>query len=353
MSVTERQRGSTARPDGRSKPSARRMAANRRNARKSTGPRSERGKAVASQNARTHGLLSSCVVLDWSDFEDPEDFRVLREALSKDLQPEGALEELYVEKIAVGLWRLQRMWGFERHRIVRALEDEGIKEFAKRESATEERRVQAHLMFAALASQYRAEVETLRAAMEKLALGLSGETVPGEALSAAIQELEAAPLLAPIPRILSDDGDRVDSPEEKGVEVRALGEFRHLLTSVIRNLSQGLIPDEDVGPLLAEIYQKMHGSLEMCERNLEGFVKTLDLDNASTNEDGGSPSSEEKCTNFLQRYGGPPLDGLDVFVRYETSVERRLQKDIETLYALQAIRRGSGRKLLGSGAIQS
>src|SRR5439155_24271679 len=40
-----------------------RLAANRQNAILSTGPRSPEGKAIAGQNARTHGLLSRQVLL--------------------------------------------------------------------------------------------------------------------------------------------------------------------------------------------------------------------------------------------------------------------------------------------------
>ncbi len=41
--------------------------ANRRNARKSTGPRTPEGKAVSSQNATSHGIYCRDVVLDGED----------------------------------------------------------------------------------------------------------------------------------------------------------------------------------------------------------------------------------------------------------------------------------------------
>lgn len=49
------------RPDGNIMTSTRRQAANRRNAQKSTGPTSERGKATSSLNALRHGLSAQSV----------------------------------------------------------------------------------------------------------------------------------------------------------------------------------------------------------------------------------------------------------------------------------------------------
>jgi len=54
------------------------LEANRRNANKSTGPKTPQGKAVVRLNARTHGLLSRDTLLPW---EDPDDLDRLREDL--------------------------------------------------------------------------------------------------------------------------------------------------------------------------------------------------------------------------------------------------------------------------------
>ena len=66
------------------------VAANRANARKSTGPRTAEGKAVVSQNAVKHGLLAREGVLRG---EDGEEFEMHREMLLEELQPVGALLE--------------------------------------------------------------------------------------------------------------------------------------------------------------------------------------------------------------------------------------------------------------------
>ena len=51
------------------------VAANRLNALKSTGPRTEEGKAVSRYNALTHGLLASDVVLRDENRVDFDKFR--------------------------------------------------------------------------------------------------------------------------------------------------------------------------------------------------------------------------------------------------------------------------------------
>ena len=53
--------------------SKKQIEANRRNAKKSTGPKTEEGKAKSSTNARKHGLTSRQV---WLSDEDEERFRV-------------------------------------------------------------------------------------------------------------------------------------------------------------------------------------------------------------------------------------------------------------------------------------
>jgi len=86
------------------------VAANRENALKSTGPRTEAGKAVAKRNALKYGVYSNDLILRHGLIrEDPDQFEQLHQSLVDDLNPEGAMESILVEKIAVSLWRLRRV----------------------------------------------------------------------------------------------------------------------------------------------------------------------------------------------------------------------------------------------------
>lgn len=81
------------------------IAANRRNARKSTGPKTDAGRAVASRNALRHGLTAEQLVL----FDErAEDLARFREELRAALDPADAVEEALAERIVLCAWRLRR-----------------------------------------------------------------------------------------------------------------------------------------------------------------------------------------------------------------------------------------------------
>ncbi len=81
------------------------LAANRRNAQSSTGPRTEAGKSRASRNAVTFGIYSA------GDYVRPEDsdvYPLFCESFQKSLRPKGALEQTLAAEIIHAAWRLRR-----------------------------------------------------------------------------------------------------------------------------------------------------------------------------------------------------------------------------------------------------
>ena len=80
--------------------------ANRENAKKSTGPRTEEGKARVSLNALKHGLLARDAVLPE---EDPAEFDQQLRGLEESLRPENSLEFELVRQIADAQWRMRRL----------------------------------------------------------------------------------------------------------------------------------------------------------------------------------------------------------------------------------------------------
>src|SRR5262249_31799418 len=81
------------------------VAANRRNAQKSTGPRTLTGKRVSRQNALQHGLLAREGLLASERATYLPDLdRRLREAL----RPADELEALLVDRVVSCAWRLRR-----------------------------------------------------------------------------------------------------------------------------------------------------------------------------------------------------------------------------------------------------
>ena len=89
--------------------SERQLTANRRNALRSTGPRTPKGREVSKMNALKHGILSRQVLVTGQYYqEDREEFEALHRRFWEDLQPEGPLEEMLVDQIVTAHWRLRR-----------------------------------------------------------------------------------------------------------------------------------------------------------------------------------------------------------------------------------------------------
>jgi hypothetical protein len=104
--------------------SERKVKANRENAKRSTGPRTVRGKAYSRSNAVKHGFFARDLFpLLKLDTERQEEFRALWERLREEYQPLGNEEEWEVERIAICKWKLGRAWRYENAEINRATLD--------------------------------------------------------------------------------------------------------------------------------------------------------------------------------------------------------------------------------------
>ncbi len=94
-------------------PTPKQIAANRRNAKKSTGPRTAAGKEKSKLNPLKHGLTAATVVLP---FESADDYEALQQAVLNDLQPRNTTEQILVERfihrhwISLRLARTERGW---------------------------------------------------------------------------------------------------------------------------------------------------------------------------------------------------------------------------------------------------
>ena len=104
--------------------SQRKIEANRRNAQKSTGPRTTAGKVQARLNAITHGILAKeAVVMDGDGVENAADFAQLVTDLHAQLRPQDAVEHVLVDRIAACYWRLRRAQRYEVGAVREGLDD--------------------------------------------------------------------------------------------------------------------------------------------------------------------------------------------------------------------------------------
>ena len=85
--------------------SLQKVLANRNNAKKSTGPRTENGKAWAKRNAVKHGLRAENII---TVGESKIEFEELKDQFVKELQPIDIISMQLVNRIVLTAWNLQR-----------------------------------------------------------------------------------------------------------------------------------------------------------------------------------------------------------------------------------------------------
>jgi len=96
------------------------LAANRENAQKSTGPRTEAGRAAVRMNALKTGLTGRTL---WIEEEDAPLYRKLASDFNQDLQPVGPQETALVQSVVDLHWRLEQIPG-----LLMALKTKGRQE---------------------------------------------------------------------------------------------------------------------------------------------------------------------------------------------------------------------------------
>jgi hypothetical protein len=100
--------------------SLKQIAANRRNALKSTGPVTPEGKERSRCNAVRHGLTAETVI---AGLEDAEDYQAFEAAITADYEAETAVERELILRLASILWRLRRATGIESALFEQAISD--------------------------------------------------------------------------------------------------------------------------------------------------------------------------------------------------------------------------------------
>jgi hypothetical protein len=111
------------------------IAANRRNAQKSTGPRIEAGKNRSKFNAVVHGMRSTALVFP---DDDPRALQDELEAWTAELQPRNPSEQTFIEDFVMYSWRLARVELAQTARLTANISNAGVAEaIREREEALE------------------------------------------------------------------------------------------------------------------------------------------------------------------------------------------------------------------------
>ena len=196
--------------------------ANRENARHSTGPRTEEGKAHSAANSRKHGLTSTELVID--EGEQPE-FDTLVDSLAAEIDCRTELETLTFANLVHAAWNLRRCRRAEATLAATAdpLTDDD-------EAAA--RKMQRILRYAAQSerSYYRA-LKELRVQQTNRALQIVSNAVLPQPDENGVLQNEPIPRLAEIPALLktgwrAPDPRYLVSQEAVAAEQRAFEEMQ-------------------------------------------------------------------------------------------------------------------------------
>src|SRR5208282_4623039 len=91
-------------------PSPAQIAANRVNAQKSTGPKTDAGRNASKMNALKHGIFSSEILVRGRHIEEnPEEFAQLHQSMCDAYDPVGVAEEMLVDQLVTTFWRTRRL----------------------------------------------------------------------------------------------------------------------------------------------------------------------------------------------------------------------------------------------------
>jgi hypothetical protein len=145
----------------------RQIEANRRNARKSTGPVTEEGKRISRCNTVRHGLTAETVI---GALEDADDYQAFEAAVVADYDAQSAVERELVLRLASLLWRLRRATAMETGLF--EMQADQLREFRQARQIHPDSRKIVYAMFA------RADAVETEPELASLGVPPGTETVP-------------------------------------------------------------------------------------------------------------------------------------------------------------------------------
>lgn len=284
--------------------SEKQLQANKANAQKG-GVKTAEGKEIVKYNALKHGLLAKEIVITVGDgAENPEEFNVLLEDLNTQLKPEGTLEDILVEKIAVAYWRLRRAYKYEVG-LIRDELDNTTDDYYGNTDLDGKKYHKTNEEIERQIEEDREEIEQ----WEKNKGDLSQMYKAGKSLEEIYDREDSWDWLCDrVKYILPDDEDKIWQPKD----------IREFLSGDKK------WSDDDIWQALIEI----------CDERVK------------CNEEEIATLKQDKVKNQLRlqvikKLGNvPSRDELDRLLRYEGAIERQFYKAMNQLERLQRMRSG-------------
>lgn len=273
-------------------------------ARNRNGPRTARGKAIASRNALKHGIFSDAIVLKG---ESRERYQSLLKSLWETLEPEGRLEELLVEKLAAISWRHRRLL------VAESAEIRKNTEFLEWDQQNREREEAEEIGSSAFFPGNH---------------GLMRKICNPNVLERCLE------LLAELRQGIETDG--FDKERDESIFRRVYGDESHLYKTLWDEYLEWLDTAE-----ISEGERKRQGCAtpEQCKqivlRELGAEIRRLERYQKAH----ASVECDRTKLEMLRR-GIPHSTELDHLLRYETSMERAFDRALGQLERVQRLRRG-------------
>ena len=280
------------------------------------GPRTEEGKEVARWNAARHGIRSPAPVVP--GIEKAEDWEAHGAGVLESLKPEGHLETVLAERVALLSWRLHRVTRYETESI--ALYQEKAEEDLARE-----RRFGSHVLGENHPEEVRWKLKdaqrTYRAFKKLLGLpddkSLSGGDAAGVLWGVAAyvedEDLEEVEPPSGVPEWAGVEGD---TTEWDGWTVGLVREYVNAMAS-----RAGEAPEELIEAATEKAGRDVTSAKQAAERVKQDLERM----------------SRERLL--------PRVETLEKVSRYEAHLSRQLYKAMHELEALQLRRRGGAAPL--------
>jgi hypothetical protein len=297
------------------------VEANRRNALRSTGPKTSEGVEKCKLNSVRHGIRAVKTVVPG---ENPEDWEVHRDTIVADLAPHGAMELALAEQCAAKLWRLGRVVRFESDLIAIAQSED---ELLRSHEANHDRGL-------CITGPKRTDIPTL-ADVGRALHAVSAAAKKLTAVSAALKELQALPSMQEdevLPSVALYELLCAEfSPAKKDVEGLFKGAAMNLFQ--VRHAKKLIL-----------ICFKGKGELDELQVILAAHWSSQldqlrsDIHNRQAEHESLARRYEAALARRRLASGLPDAQDLDRIQRYEAHLERGLHRDLDRLHDLQAAR---------------
>jgi hypothetical protein len=280
---------------------------------KATGPRTELGKQRASRNATKHGVFSIVVVLP---DESRAEYGGLLAGLREAFQPEGAVEELLVEKLATITWRQRRLLLAESAEIRKNMEFVGWDERNRERTDADE-----------IVEQL---CELNDVGREKQKIGLVQKIYNPHVLERCLE------LLSELRRQIKENDLNREQDTALLEKIYGDRDANRLREDLYNSYETWL--DTSEGPE-EERVREGYASPEECRKNvieeIESEIRRLKrYQKERTSIETARTQLEVLCRRV------PDSPGLDRLLRYEASLERNFDRTLSQLERLQRMRLG-------------